>query len=123
MKLDWNEVVELDPKGYVELNDGNTAIHGPLESIEINEMDFVEIRLKWRAEVPLGDPPGLPQGEWKVAANDEPIIFPNFVVPFVIERTPDKGPRVRFNNTNILYIESVEGVDPSRVEGLEVPQP
>jgi hypothetical protein len=121
MKLDWNEVIELTPKGYVELNDGKTATHGPLESIRINDEDWVEIRLKWRAQVPLGGPAGLPQGNWKVAPNDEPIMFPNLVIPFVIEPTPFKGPRVRFGTTNILYIEPIEGLDPSQVEGLKLP--
>lgn len=120
MRVDWNEIVELDPKGYVELNDGKTAIHGPLESIKINEMDMVEIRLKWRAQVALGGAAGMPQGNWKAAPNDGPILFPNFVVPFEIEDTPEKGPRVRFG-INILYINPVKGIDPSRVEGLTAP--
>jgi len=42
------------------------------------------------------------------------------VVPFVIEDTPNKGPRVRFAGTNILYFNEVEGLNPARVEGLVI---
>ncbi|TSC64496.1 MAG: hypothetical protein G01um1014106_90 [Parcubacteria group bacterium Gr01-1014_106] len=120
MNVDWNEVVAMNPQGYVELNNGQTAIHGPLKSIRITDEDFVEIHLKWRAQVSL-DALGLPEGNWKVAPNDKPIIFPNLAVPYEVENTPTKGKRVRFRGTNILYIDAVEGLDPARVEGLELP--
>lgn len=121
MKVDWSEVVEKKPQGYVELNNGEIATHGPLESIEIDDNDLVVIKLRWRAEVKLGPPPGLPIEDWRAVANDEPIIFPNFMVPFVIENTQSKGPRVRFAGTSILYIDKVEGLDPRRVVGLALP--
>jgi hypothetical protein len=117
-EVDWNEVVERKPQGYVEFNDGRTATHGPLESIEIDEADFVVIRLKWRAQVELGAA-GMPIGDWTAVANEEPIMFPNFTVAYEIEGTPEKGPRVRFG-LNIIYFNRVEGLDPSRVVGLEL---
>ncbi len=122
VEMDWTQVVERKPQGYVELNDGKTALHGPLESIELDDTDWVVIKLKWRAEVELGGPMGLPRGDWKAVDNAEPIRFPNFTAPFVIEDTPEKGPRVRFNGTNILYFNAdAEGLDPKRVVGLELP--
>ncbi len=122
-EVDWTQVVERKPRGYVELNDGKRAMHAPIESIEINETDSVVITFKWCAEVELGPPLGLPIGEWRLIVN-EPLIFPNFMVPYEIEDTPTKGPRVRFSGTNILYFSAdAEGLDPARVVGLQLPTP
>ncbi len=118
MKVDWQEVVKREPKGYVELNNGERVLHGPIESVKINGNNMVVIILKWFAKVSLGCH-GLPEGDWEVAEN-EPIIFPNSIVPFVIENTPEKGDRVRFKGTNILYFNKVDGLDPSKVRGLEL---
>lgn len=121
-RYDWNEVIELKPQGYLELNNGKEVIHGPIQEITVDEMDFVHIRVKWAVKQELGEF-GIPTGDgWDVHSN-EPIeigAFPNFVFTFVIEETPEKGPRVRFGGTNILYLNQVEGVDPSTVKGLEV---
>lgn len=121
MNVDWNDVVAMNPRGYLELNDGETVIHGPVASVGINKMDFVEIRLKWRAQISIG-PTGVPEGEWKAIPNEEPIVFPNCMVTYEIQHTPTKGPRVRFSGTNILYIEPVEGVNPAQVQGLVLAQ-
>ncbi len=118
MQVDWQEVVDRQPKGYVELSDGKRVIHGPIENMQINEGDFVVINLKWVARAEL-DKVGLPSGSWKVAEDREKaVVFPNIVVPYVIEDTPEKGPRVRFAGRNILYFNEVDGLDPSKVEGL-----
>jgi hypothetical protein len=117
-KFDWQEVVNLRPQGYLELNDGKTAIHGPIESVTIdNRTDYVLITLAWRASMPLSEN-GVPNGKWTKAENDTPITFPNLVIPFVIEETGgEKGPRIRFG-LNILYLNPITGLDPSSVEGL-----
>ena len=117
-KFDWQEVVERKPRGYLELNDGKKAVHGPIESVEINDDDIVVIKLKWSAEISLGEH-GIPEGNW-IAIENQPIVFPSLIAPFVIENTPEKGERVRFNNTNILYFNKIDGLDPSKVEGLKV---
>lgn len=117
-RIDWQEVVDRKPTGYMELNDGESEVlHGPIESIVINEMDYVEIKLKWMARMPIL-PGGIPNGEWEVHQN-QPILFPNLVVPFVVEDTPEKGERVRFG-LNIIYFNEV-GFGPERVKGLTVP--
>ena len=116
-KYDWQEVVDRNPQGYVEFNDGKKATHGPIKSIKIDEADMVVIELKWAAEVSLSKV-GLPDGDWVAVKENNPIVFPNLLVPFVIEDTPIKGPRVRFRALNILYFNPVEGLDPSRVKGL-----
>ena len=119
MQVDWQEVVDRKPKGYLELNNGERVIHGPIEDIAIDESDFVVITLKWAARMELND--GIPGGGWRVAEEkDKKAIFPNLVVPFVIEDTPGKGPRVRFAGANILYFNEVEGLNPARVEGLVI---
>lgn len=115
---DWQKVVDQQPRGYLELNDGKRVLHGPIESIRITDKDFVEIRLKWVATVAL-NPIGVPMGKWKKASEKQKVVlFPNLVVPFEFEQTPEKGPRVRFG-FNLLYLNEVEGLDPSRVEGIE----
>ncbi|MEK0369487.1 MAG: hypothetical protein QQN62_07795, partial [Nitrosopumilus sp.] len=73
---------------------------------------------KWSAEVSLREHE-IPEGNW-TAIKNQPIIFPNLMAPFVIENTPEKGERVRFNNTNILYFNKIDGLDPSKVDGLEL---
>ena len=119
MQVDWQEVVDRKPKGYLELNNGERVIHGPIEDIAIDESDFVVITLKWAARMELNG--GIPSGRWVVAEEkDKEAIIPNLVVPFVIEDTPNKGPRVRFAGTNILYFNEVEGLNPARVEGLVI---
>ena len=83
-KIDWDEVVALNPKGYVELNDGKHVVHGPLESIEINDADFVVIKLKWSARMVLGQH-GVPVNfEWEAVPENPPIVFPNLILPFVL---------------------------------------
>lgn len=121
MRHDWNEVVERNPRGYVELNNGKEVVHGPIESVLIDHFDFVNIRVKWAAKIKLGQY-GIPSGEWE-AVSSAPILlmsFPNFVAPFEIEDTPEKGPRVRFAGLNILYFDEIGSLDPSRVKGLQV---
>jgi len=106
-KLDWREVVNLEPKGYIELNDQKNLVHGPVESVTIDENDLVHIKMAWAGTKPL-IPPGIPDpnADWKKAKDDE-VVFPNLAVSFVVESTPDKGDRVRFGQ-NIIYIEPVE---------------
>jgi len=117
---DWHQVVGLNPKGYLELNNGEEALYGPIQSVTINEdLDFVELRLKWAAKRPLENT-GVPRGDW-VPVSGEPFMvasFPNFVVPFVFETTPSKGPRIRFGPMSMLYIEDVSKLDPAEVKGL-----
>jgi len=120
MNIDWNEIAERKPQGYIELNDGKFAVHGPIESVIVTEDDMVQIRVKWLAKITLGGH-GIPTGNWKAIENTPTVLteFPNLVAPFVIENTPEKGPRARFG-ANILYFNRVEGIDPSKVEGLRI---
>lgn len=114
---DWQEVVDLQPKGYLEIQNSEAVIHGPIESILIDAFDVVRIKLKWAAKMgTLGTPTFM---KWESLPKDIEIVFPNLVVPFVFENTPSKGKRVRFG-INILYIDKVAGLDPSLVKGLEV---
>lgn len=121
MELDWQAVIDRNPRGYVELNDGKWLIHGPIQSIELDaQTDFVRIKLHWAARVDLNEA-RVPAGDWEVAPDTARVIeFPNLAVPFVIEPTPEKGLRVRFASLNILYIDPVKGLDPKRVRGLQL---
>ena len=116
-ECDWQRVVDLAPKGYVEFNDGNTVIHGPLESIEVDEIDMVVITLKWAARMPYPRKPGF--GKWSNSPENRVKRFPNLMVPFKIKNTPEKGPRVQFG-LNILFVDEVQSLDPAQVEGLVV---
>jgi hypothetical protein len=118
-ELDWQVVVDRKPKGYVEINDGKTCIHGPLKDISIGLDDFVTIELKWAAKVALGEF-GVPAGGWE-AHDITKFLFPNLVVPFVIEDTPRKGERVRWGVGSLIYFDEVEDlVDPTKIKGLNV---
>ncbi len=117
-EFDWSRVIALAPQGYLELNDRVRVIHGPIASMSIDEMDWVVITLKWAARMPY--PGQLGCGTWKSSPEDKTVRFPNFMLPFVVELTPEKGPRVRFAATNILYFSNVPGLDPSKVEGLYI---
>lgn len=118
-QFDWQLVVDRKPRGYLELNDTKWVVHGPVESVAITDNDFVEIKLKWGAKAVLG-PYGIPSGDWEAIPDGElTVSFPNLVVPFVIEQTPEKGERVRYAFANILYFDPVEGLDPAKVRGLD----
>jgi hypothetical protein len=121
--IDWEDVASLNPKGDLEIQrrDQGDVIRGPLESITVDDHDNVVIKLKWAARMPTPGNPGF--GTWEVAADEYRIIsFPNLVMPYVVEDTPEKGRRVRFG-LNILYLEStpeVNTLDPKRVNGLKL---
>lgn len=118
-QFDWQVVVDRKPKGYVEFNDGKTCIHGPLKDISIDEMDFVQIELKWAAQIKLGEY-GVPSGEWE-AFDTTKFQFPNLIVPFIIEDTEVKGGRVRWGVGSLIYFDEVEdNVDPTKIAGLKM---
>jgi len=115
---DWQEVVDLQPQGYLELQSQKKGeiIHGPIESVSIDEFDMVHIKLNWAAK--MGTPGTETFGKWVNSPEDTEVVFPNLVVPFDFQDT-EKGRRVVFGS-NILYIPLVEGIDPERVDGLEL---
>jgi len=118
-QFDWQIVVDRQPKGYVEFNNGKTCVHGPMKSISIDGDDFVNIELQWAAVVKLGEF-GIPEGDWE-AHNTMLFQFPNLIAPFVIEETPEKGERVRWGVGSLIYFDEVEdAVDPSKIPGLKV---
>jgi len=117
MKVDWQEVDERNPQGYLELNNGQRVVHGPIKSVKMNDSDMVIIELEWAAEAKLSGM-GLPD-EWTAIESDKPFIIPNGV-PFTIQDTPEKGQRIMFHGMNILYFDKVEGLDPKKVRGLEL---
>lgn len=123
MEMDWNIVADRKPQGYIEFNNGKETLYGPIESVTVSDIDFVELKLKWAIKRPLGEM-GIPTGNgtWEVVSSVPVTIleFPNLVVPFQIEDTPEKGPRVRFGGLHILYFNNIEKVDPSKVEGLQL---
>lgn len=118
VRYDWQEVVDLEPKGYLEIQDptAGKVFHGPVERVSIDEDDFVRIQLKWAAEMGLIGTSTF--GTWKYNPDLKEVTFPNLVVPFVLENTPEKGRRVRFKVVNIIYLNKVEGIDPVNVEGF-----
>lgn len=117
-KFDWEEAVRLDPKGYCEVQNPREriVIHGPVESLAVDpESDMVIIKLKWAAKMGL---PGTQDfGNWENFPEATTIAFPNFIVPFVVEPTLEKGLRIRFG-LNIIYIDPIESLDPAKVKGL-----
>lgn len=117
---DWNVIVERKPLGYVELNDGKVAVYGPIQNVTVDDNDIVHIKTKWAIKRGLGEF-GMPITKWEVVSNEPTnfINFPNFMVPFEIEDTPEKGPRARFG-FSIIYFNDVQKVDPSEVDGLRV---
>lgn len=120
METNWNIIAEKNPQGYVELNSGREAIYGPIDTVNVTGEDWVELKVKWVIKRQLGDM-GIPISEWQVVSNMPTNIaeFPNHMVPFEIEETPNKGLRARFG-LNIIYFDPVEKVDPSKVNGLQL---
>ena len=120
MRYDWQEVVDIHPQGYLEIQsiEMGIIVHGPIESIFVDEFDFVIIKLKWAAQMGMMGRSSFMK--WKNSPHNKTIMFPNLMVPFVVDDTLDKGKRVRFMAVNILYVDPVEGLDPSRIEGLEI---
>ena len=121
MHVDWQEVVDRNPKGYWESQNLKlgTVIHGPIESIVIDENDNVIITLKWAAKNGLPDK-GTFKPEWQNDPESRIFMFPNLMLPFVFEEgSHDKGERVRAG-LNILYLDEVSGIDPANVIGLQL---
>ena len=111
---DWSVVVKLHPTGYCEIQAPHLQEihHGDVESIEVDDSDMVVITLKWVLQ--MGVPGSAEFGKWKHAPEGaKKVIFPNLVVPFVIEETPEKGRRIRFG-LSILYLETKSSLDPSK---------
>jgi hypothetical protein len=117
---DWQDVVDLNPSGYAEFNNGKVAMHGPIESVHVDDADWVHIKMKWAATRRLNGV-GLPapDSEWEAVPEWQPAPFPNVIVPFVIEATPAKGKRVRFG-LNLLYLQAESSLDPKDVRGLNI---
>lgn len=117
-KYDWQEVVDLKPRGDFEFQGhGNTIVRGPIKKLTITEFDSVLIELKWAAEMPTMGEEGF--GTWK-ASDKRVFSFPNLVLPYVIETTPEKGDRIRFG-VSILFVKRLEGVntlDVTKINGL-----
>ncbi len=120
MEMDWNIIADKKPQGYVALNDGRVEVYGPVQAVTVDDNDTVHIETKWAIKRGLGEL-GIPVTEWEVVSNTPTdfIQFPNLMVPFQIEDTPEKGPRVRFG-MSIIYFNDVHKVNPSEVEGLQL---
>jgi hypothetical protein len=121
LRYDWKEVVALDPKGYMEIQNQKKGLvfHGPIKKVEVNKYDFVILTFEWVAQMPLPNNKGF--GEWEKAPNEQIVqVFPNLKVPFVIEDTPEKGKRIRFAGLNIIYVDKIQGIDPAQVRGLKI---
>ncbi len=122
LHYDWEEAVRLQPKGYCEIQDQARGLvyHGPVDKVVVDDgSDMVTITLKWVAKMGMPGRPGF--GEWEKAPDEaKTIAFPNLIVPFTVEETPEKGKRLRFGY-NLIYLTEVEGVDPKKVKGLELP--
>ncbi len=108
LRLDWNEIVELRPKGYAEFQDHRRGLvyHGPVEKVEITDDDVVQIHLKYVAQMGLPGRDGF--GNWVKAPDEKKLWeFPNLIIPFVFQDL-EKGKRILFANTQLLYIDDVE---------------
>jgi len=118
---DWSEVVAMNPHGYAEFQDheGQTVVHGPVESVTVDDMDDVHIKLKWAAQMGL---PGSPEfGKWKFAPDKVEFTFPNFMVEYHVQSTPSKGRRLLFCGFQIMYLETQSGLDTAKIEGFVAP--
>lgn len=115
-QFEWHFAEELEPKGYCELNNGTTIMHGPVKSLTIDDDDMVVLELEWAAVCRL-NAIGMPQGEWQLLPGQHKVAFPNHTVPFEIEDTPEKGQRIRFG-LNIIYVTEQTTMDPAKLPSL-----
>lgn len=111
-------MIDRKPTGYIQMNDGVHVYHGPVKSIIIDSDDNVYIEAKWLVKMNLGDH-GVSVSRWEVDSNEPVLVisFPNLLVPFVYEESPEKGERVRFG-INIIYFEYLGEIGPDNVPGL-----
>ena len=120
LKHDWEEVVGLNPQGDFEYQDEESLkiLRGPVKQISIDEANQVVIELEWAGEMSRMGEEGF--GKWSVS-RIKAFTFPNLLVPYVVESTPEKGNRIRFG-LSLIYIERLEGntLNASRVEGLQL---
>jgi len=122
MNIDWNEVVAMNPRGYAEFQDHKEQIvvHGPVESVTVDEDDIVHIKLKWAAQMGLPGASGF--GAWKFAPDKTEFTFPNLMFQFRVQDTPSKGRRLLFGGFQIMYLETQSGLDTAKIEGFVAPE-
>jgi hypothetical protein len=96
------------------------VINGPIESIVIDDNDYVVITLRWAAKN------GLPhlktfKEKWQNAPEFRVVTFPNLMLPFEFQDgSAGKGKRVHAG-FNLLYLENVTGnLKPADVIGLKL---
>lgn len=108
MQFDWQVIADKTPQGYLQMYPAEgRLIHAPVESLTINQGDNVVITTSWQAEVPVNSL-GMPTSRWARRSTNDPITFPNLVIPFTIQETPEKGPRVFFTTQygpGFIYLE------------------
>jgi hypothetical protein len=121
---DWRDLIDREPAGHLEWQNppGEMVFNGPVERTWIDDdTDLVHIKLVWVAQMPYPGQPGF--GKWQKGPADKlEMIFPNFVVPYIIQPSDEKGDRALFAGGCLLYLED-RGMHlkPESVEGLERP--
>lgn len=112
LKTDWAEVVALNPRGYLEMHNGDTVMQGPIASIEMDPPDHVLITLQWQAWRYYDG------GDWIAPVSFHPVRFQNFTLPFTIEEVAGQGRCVRFG-VHSLFVDTFEGmIDMTKVKKL-----
>ena len=118
---DWKIIADKSPQGYVELNDGEKVIYGPVESLRVDNEGWIELKVKWAIKRRLNEYAAPVDEKWEVVSNTPIILarFLNFAVSYQIEDTGERGQRVQFG-MNVIYINNIQKVDPREVEGLHI---
>ena len=116
-RYDWRFAAALQPRGLVEFQDRRRGLmfRGPLKSLELDETEFVLLRLKWILQRPLTEHSG-PDG-WRPGPEElRELKFPNLSAGFTVEGS-DLGKRLSFclhrglqTLQGLVYVEPVEGL-------------
>ena len=110
MKTDWQEIVNLKPKGFLRIKTAaDIVIYGPIDKIALDsETNEVSIGLNWLLyakfeKVILAD-------SWKIFSKNPIIItkFPNGSTPYKLQKRPQKGNCILFFSTGIFYVDYFE---------------
>lgn len=116
-KTDWNEVANLKPRGLVIFKDSlDVLFEGPFKQIEINpETNEVGITLDW---VIYFKPNSGPDDKWRYYSKS-PVIILKFAngLQYEIESTSEKGRVIHFGKSKTIYIDHLENIDMSKIEG------
>jgi len=120
---DWKIVQELDPKGWVYVDQGIAIRYGRVQCVSVDTVGIVRIQAEFIFELKL-DRIRIPTTDWKVVSAKPECIFkfPGKTLPFEIKHCKEKGKYVAFDG-HTLYVHPSDGVHGNKFKATDAIYP